>query len=71
MTTRRAFTTSRIVALVVIGMVVLGLAYLRLTPGDESVVVPAGSRPTCTDDPLSSRASSEGDEIWSHRSGAR
>jgi pimeloyl-ACP methyl ester carboxylesterase len=44
MTTRRVFATSRIVALVVIGMVVLGLAYLRLAPSDESVVVPAGSQ---------------------------
>jgi pimeloyl-ACP methyl ester carboxylesterase len=43
MTARRAFTASRIVALVVIGMLVLGLAYLRYTPAESVVTVPDGA----------------------------
>jgi pimeloyl-ACP methyl ester carboxylesterase len=40
----RAFTLARIVALVVIGVLVVGLAYLQLAPDDESVVVPEGAQ---------------------------
>jgi pimeloyl-ACP methyl ester carboxylesterase len=40
----RAFTLQRIVALVVISVLVLGLAYLRFAPGDESISVPAGAQ---------------------------
>jgi pimeloyl-ACP methyl ester carboxylesterase len=40
----RALTLARIVALVVIGVLVVGLAYLRLAPGEASVVVPDGAR---------------------------
>jgi pimeloyl-ACP methyl ester carboxylesterase len=40
----RALTLARIVALVVIGVLIVGLAYLRLAPGEESVVVPGGAR---------------------------
>jgi pimeloyl-ACP methyl ester carboxylesterase len=40
----RALTLARIVALVVIGVLIVGLAYLRLAPGEESVVVPRGAR---------------------------
>jgi pimeloyl-ACP methyl ester carboxylesterase len=40
----RALTVARIVALVVIGVLIVGLAYLRLAPGEESVVVPGGAR---------------------------
>ena len=41
--TTRAFTPGRIVALALIGLVVLGLGYLRFAPGD-SVSVPKGAR---------------------------
>src|SRR3954463_975855 len=39
--TTRGFTPARIVALVLIGLVVLGLGYLRFAPGD-TVSVPKG-----------------------------
>jgi pimeloyl-ACP methyl ester carboxylesterase len=39
----RAFTPERIVALVLIGLVVLGLGYLRFAP-DDSVSVPSGAQ---------------------------
>src|SRR4051794_5128731 len=41
--TTRGFTPGRIVALVLIGLVVLGLGYLRFAPGD-TVSVPKGAR---------------------------
>src|SRR5919204_3847104 len=41
--TSRAFTPARIVALLLIGLTVLGLAYLRSAPGAESVSVPKGA----------------------------
>ena len=40
---QRAFTASRIVALTVIGLLVLGLGYLRFSP-DASVSVPHGAK---------------------------
>jgi pimeloyl-ACP methyl ester carboxylesterase len=40
----RAFTPARIVALVVIGLLVLGLGYLRVTSGDDAVSVPSGAK---------------------------
>jgi pimeloyl-ACP methyl ester carboxylesterase len=40
----RVFTPTRIVALAVIGVLVLGLGYLRLAPGDRTVPVPAGAK---------------------------
>jgi hypothetical protein len=40
----RVFTPGRIVALVLITLVVLGLAYLRFAPGDETVSVPKGAQ---------------------------
>jgi hypothetical protein len=40
----RAFTPGRIVALVAIGLLVLGLGYLRFAPGSGSVSVPAGAK---------------------------
>jgi pimeloyl-ACP methyl ester carboxylesterase len=40
---QRAFTASRIVALTVIGLLVLGLGYLRFSP-DASVTVPQGAK---------------------------
>ncbi len=42
--TNRRFSPARIVALVLITLAVLGLAYLRFAPGDGSVSVPAGAR---------------------------
>ncbi len=42
-TSKRTFNTARIVALVLIGVVVLGLAYLRFSPGSGAVSVPAGA----------------------------
>jgi pimeloyl-ACP methyl ester carboxylesterase len=39
----RLFTTARVVALVLIALVVLGLAYLRFAPGTGAVSVPAGA----------------------------
>ena len=41
---KRVFTPPRIVALALIGLAVLGLAYLRFAPGDDSVSVPAGAK---------------------------
>jgi pimeloyl-ACP methyl ester carboxylesterase len=41
---RRAFTWARIVALVVIGVMLLGLTYLRLAPGGAAISVPAGAK---------------------------
>src|SRR4030095_16309206 len=40
----RASTPARIVALVVIGLLVLGLGYLRVTSGDDAVSVPSGAK---------------------------
>jgi pimeloyl-ACP methyl ester carboxylesterase len=40
---KRAFTAARIVALVLIGLMVLGLAYLRFAPDSGSVSVPDGA----------------------------
>ena len=42
--TRKTFSTARIIALVLIGLVAFGLAYLKLKPGAEAVTVPAGAR---------------------------
>ena len=42
--TRRGFTPARIVALVLIGLALLGLAYLRFAPDDAAVSVPAGAK---------------------------
>ncbi len=42
-TSKPNFTRSRIVALVLIGVVVLGLAYLRFSPSSGAVSVPAGA----------------------------
>jgi hypothetical protein len=39
----RIFTPSRIIALALIGLAALGLAYLRFAPGAESVFVPKGA----------------------------
>ena len=41
---RRAFTPARIVALVVIGLVVLGLGYIHVSSGDDAVSVPSGAK---------------------------
>ena len=41
--TTRIFTLTRIVALTLIGLVVLGLAYLRFAPDGGSVSVPKGA----------------------------
>ncbi len=41
--TTSTFTPARIVALTLIGLLVLGLAYLRFSPGGGSVAVPNGS----------------------------
>ena len=43
MKAKRIYTSSRIVALVVIGVMLLGLAYLRFAPGDAAVSVPQGA----------------------------
>jgi pimeloyl-ACP methyl ester carboxylesterase len=40
----RVFTPARIVALALIGLAVLGLAYLRFAPDADSVSVPAGAK---------------------------
>src|SRR5512134_3390696 len=40
----RAFTPGRIVAFLAIGVLVLGLGYLRFAPGLGSVSVPAGAK---------------------------
>jgi hypothetical protein len=45
--TPRAFTPARIVALVFIGLTVLGLTYLRSASGAKSVSVPKGARSSC------------------------
>ncbi len=42
-TSKRTFSTARIVALALIGVLVLGLAYLRLSPDSGAVSVPAGA----------------------------
>jgi pimeloyl-ACP methyl ester carboxylesterase len=42
--TPRAFTPARIVALALIALVALGLAYLRFATGDDLVSVPSGAR---------------------------
>src|SRR5271156_4651741 len=39
----RAFTWARIVALVVIGVMLFGLVYIRFAPGDAAVSVPQGA----------------------------
>jgi len=44
MKTTPVFTLTRIVALAVIGVLVVGLAYVRVAPGDGTVSVPAGAR---------------------------
>jgi pimeloyl-ACP methyl ester carboxylesterase len=44
MKTTRVFTPTRIVALAVIGMLVVGLGYLRFASGDSPVSVPAGAK---------------------------
>ena len=41
---KRVFTPARIVALTVIGVLVLGLGYVRFAPGDETVSVPEGAK---------------------------
>ena len=41
---KRAFTTARIVALVVIGLVVLALGYVHVSSGDDTVSVPSGAK---------------------------
>lgn len=41
---KRVFTPARIVALVAIGLLVLGLGYLRFGSGDGAVSVPAGAK---------------------------
>jgi pimeloyl-ACP methyl ester carboxylesterase len=41
---KRAFTPARIVALVLIGLLVLGLGYVRLGSGDDAVSVPSGAK---------------------------
>ena len=41
---KRVFTATRIVALVVIGIFVVGLAYLRFGAGEDTVSVPAGAK---------------------------
>ena len=43
MKAKRIYTPSRIVALVVIGVMLLGLAYLRFAPGAAAVSVPQGA----------------------------
>ena len=43
MKAKRIYTPSRIVALVVIGVLLLGLAYIRFAPGDAGVSVPLGA----------------------------
>jgi pimeloyl-ACP methyl ester carboxylesterase len=40
----RAFTPARIVAIAVLGVLTLGLAYLHFTSGDDRVSVPSGAR---------------------------
>jgi pimeloyl-ACP methyl ester carboxylesterase len=40
----RAFTPARIVALVVIGLLVLGLGYVHVASGDDGVSVPSGAK---------------------------
>ena len=43
MKAKRIYTPSRIVALVVIGVMLFGLAYIRFAPGDAAVSVPQGA----------------------------
>ena len=40
----RAFTWTRIAALLVIGCCCLGMTYIRFAPGDTAVSVPAGAK---------------------------
>jgi len=41
----RIFTPSPIIALALIGLAALGLAYLRFAPGADTVSVPKGATP--------------------------
>ena len=43
MKAKRIYTPSRIVALVVIGVLLFGLAYIGFAPGDTAVSVPQGA----------------------------
>ena len=43
MKAKRIYTPSRIVALAVIGVLLLGLTYIRFAPGDAAVSVPEGA----------------------------
>src|SRR4051812_29160845 len=42
--TQRALTLARMVALAVIAVLVIGLAYIRFAPGGKPVLVPAGAK---------------------------
>jgi pimeloyl-ACP methyl ester carboxylesterase len=44
MKAKRIYSPSRIVALVVIGVLLLGLTYIEFAPGDAAVSVPAGAK---------------------------
>jgi hypothetical protein len=44
MKTKRIYNPSRIVALVVIGLLLFGLTYIRFAPGDAAVSVGAGAK---------------------------
>ena len=44
MKAKRIYTPARIVALVVIGVMLFGLTYVRFAPGDAAVSVPAGAK---------------------------
>jgi pimeloyl-ACP methyl ester carboxylesterase len=44
MKAKRIYNPSRIIALVVIGVLLLGMVYIRFAPGDAAVAVPAGSK---------------------------
>ena len=44
MKAKRIYTPTRIVALVVIGVMLFGLTYIRFAPGDAAVSVPAGAK---------------------------
>ena len=51
MKAKRIYSPSRIVALVVIGVMLFGLAYIGFAPGDAAVVVPGkatGPAPAAT-----------------------
>ncbi len=45
MKAKRIYTPSRIVALVVIGVMLFGLTYIRFAPGDAAISVPPGATP--------------------------